>query len=81
MSTIYQWYLICLIQLYEAKGLGKFYSERATGDREAVQLAKYPSLEVVEATFDVGEDPMGNARLYWKGTHNEVVLEMQGFLV
>ena len=64
------------MQLYEAKGLGKFYSEQAAGDREAVQLAKYPSLEVVEATFDVQEDPMGNGHLYWKGTHNEVVLEM-----
>ena len=51
------------MQLYEAKGLGKFYSERAAGDREAVQLAKYPSLEVVEAKFDVGEDPKGNAHL------------------
>ena len=29
----------------------------------------------MEATFDVGE-----ACLYWKGTHDEVVLEMQGFL-
>ena len=55
---MYQQYLICLMQLYEANGVGNFYSEQVVGDREAIQLEKYLSLEIVEATFDVGEDHM-----------------------
>ena len=82
VSAIYKQHLIFMMQLYEAKGLGKFYSEQAAGDREAVQLdAKYPSLGVVEASFDMGEDLIGNSHLNWKGTHDEVVLEMQGFRI
>ena len=59
-----------------AKNLQGFLAEREGGDCKAVQLLKYPTFQAAEAAFDVREDPLGNGNvlLYWKGTHDEVVL-------
>jgi hypothetical protein len=37
-------------------------------------------LDSVEKTFECREDSNGYTRLFWKGTEDEVVLDVQGYL-
>jgi hypothetical protein len=59
----------------------RVYETRAEGERSAVQLAKYSSYLDIEKVFQVTEDAGGNARLFWKDTAEEVVLDVQGYIV
>ncbi|KAF8573417.1 hypothetical protein K439DRAFT_1625095 [Ramaria rubella] len=70
-----------IVDSAHSKNIVDVFESRVSGKREHVQLAKYGSLEKVEAAFDVAEDAGGIVRLFWKGTHDEVVLDVQGYLV
>jgi hypothetical protein len=56
------------------------FSASRNRSRGEFQLAKYNTIMKVEGAFEIKQFPDSTLRLCWKGSMDEVVLEIQGFL-
>ena len=60
--------------------IDKIYDSRASGNRSDIQLAKYLKLPTIATAFDTIADNRGIYCIVWKGTYDEAVFDVQGYL-